>query len=307
MTPTEFATTISLAAEVTDALSAGRPVVALESAIITHGLPRPVNLETARSVAQTVRTHGAIPATIAVIDGVPTVGLTPNQLETLAADTNAKKASVRDLPILGVTGASAGMTVAATMRIAAMAGIGVFATGGLGGVHRGATQSFDISADLGEFVQSPVAVVCAGVKSILDIPKTLELLETLGVPLVGYGTDEFPAFFCRSSGCAIDHRVDAVADIARIIQRSRDYGRGIGMIVANPIPEPDSLPATEIASIIDEAVSAADQEGIAGKALTPFLLDRVNRATAGRSLTANLALVHNNATLAARISVALTN
>lgn len=288
------------------ALAAGQPVVALESTIITHGMPYPQNVETARAVEAAIRAEGATPATIAVLKGRIKVGLSPADLEALVSEPDCVKASGRDLAVAMVRGQSAGTTVSSTMLIAARAGIRVFATGGIGGVHRGAEQTFDISADLTELGMTEVAVVCAGVKSILDIPKTLEHLETMRVPVITCGSDDFPAFFARRSGEPADHRLDRPEDLAAAILAHLSLGTGTGLLIANPIPEQDAIPGAEIDSVIRDSVAEATARGITGKAVTPFLLDRINRATAGRSLTANIALVLNNARLAARIAVAMT-
>lgn len=295
---------VVLAAEVAQALAAGRPVVALESTIISHGMPYPANLETARAVEQVVRDAGAVPATIALVDGVPRVGLDGAALERLASGDVAK-ASRRDLPALAAAGATAGTTVAATMYLADLAGIRVFATGGIGGVHRDAEHTFDVSADLDELGSTPVVVVCAGAKSILDLPKTLEVLETRGVPVVGFGTDEFPAFFSRTSGLGVDHRVDTAEQLAALVGWHLRLGLRGGVLVANPIPEQDEIPAADIAARIEEAVREARDAGVTRKEVTPYLLGRINELTDGRSLTANVALIRNNAALAARLAVAL--
>jgi pseudouridine-5'-phosphate glycosidase len=292
--------------EVRDALSDRRPVVALESTIISHGMPYPANVETARRVEARVREHGAVPATIALIDGALCVGLDAALLERIGRSDAVGKASSRDLAAVMASGGSAGTTVAATMWIAAMAGIAVFATGGVGGVHRGAEATFDISADLTELAHTPVAVVCAGVKSILDIPKTLEVLETQRVPVLGYRTTQFPAFFSRGSGESVEHRCDSAEAIARVIHLHRAIGLRSGVLVANPLPEADALGAEAIEATIAEACDDAANRGIAGKALTPFLLARINELSAGRSLAANVALILNNAALAADIAVALS-
>ncbi len=290
--------------EVAAAVAGGRPVVALESTIISHGMPYPANLETARAVEQVVRDAGAVPATIALVDGVPRVGLDGAALERLASGDVAK-ASRRDLPALAAAGATAGTTVAATMYLAHLAGIRVFATGGIGGVHRDAEHTFDVSADLDELGSTPVVVVCAGAKSILDLPKTLEVLETRGVPVVGFGTDEFPAFFSRTSGLPVDHRVDTPEQLAALVGWHLRLGLRGGVLVANPIPEPDEIPAADIAARIEEAVREAREAGVARKEVTPYLLARINELTDGRSLTANVALVRNNAALAGRLAVGL--
>ncbi|WP_370154311.1 pseudouridine-5'-phosphate glycosidase [Ferrovibrio sp.] len=302
---TTSAAQLVLSPAVADALAAGRPVVALESTIITHGMPYPDNLAMARSVEAIIREAGAVPATIALIAGRFHIGLDDALLEAFAADRNAAKASGRDLAALAVQGASAGTTVSATMLLAAQAGIRVFATGGIGGVHRGAENTFDISADLTELGRTPVAVVCAGMKSILDIPKTLEVLETQRVPVIVHGSDAFPAFFARRSGEAAPQRLDDPAAIAAAITLHAALGSGTGLLIANPIPEADALDAAAIEQTIAAAVAEAAGRGIAGKEVTPFLLARINALTEGRSLAANIALVKNNARLAARIAVAL--
>ena len=297
---------LDISSEVAAALAAGAPVVALESTIITHGMPYPANLETAQQVEAAIREQGAVPATIAVVDGQIKVGLTDAELDALALAKGVVKASSRDLAVALVRKQSAGTTVSCTMRIAALAGIRVFATGGVGGVHRGAEDTFDISADLLELGCTNVAVVCAGVKSILDIPKTLEVLETHRVPVVAYGTDHFPAFFARESGEKADHRLDTPEEIAATIRWNDALGMNTGMLIANPVPEADALSHEEIDGIIDGAIAAAEAQGISRKELTPFLLDRINRDSEGRSLAANIALVLNNARLAAKIAAALT-
>jgi pseudouridine-5'-phosphate glycosidase len=291
--------------EVSGALAAGRPVVALESTIITHGMPYPANLETARAVEGVVRANGAVPATIALIDGRARVGLDDATLERLASSDTVAKASRRDLPALVAVKASAGTTVAATMYLAHRAGILIFATGGIGGVHRGAERTFDVSADLDELGSTPVAVVCAGAKSILDLPKTLEVLETRGVPVIGVGADEFRAFFCRRSGLPVDHRVETSEELAAVLAAHRALGMRGGVLVVNPIPQADALDGSDIDVRIDEAVAEAERAGVSRKEVTPYLLERINELTRGRSLTANIALIRNNAALAARTAVAL--
>lgn len=296
---------LTVGAEVAAALAAGRAVVALESTIITHGLPWPQNLHMAREVAATVRGGGAVPATVALLDGTPVIGLDDAALARLAAGgPAAAKASRRDLGPLIAAGATAGTTVAATMHLAALAGIAVFATGGIGGVHRGAEASFDISADLTELGRTRVAVVCAGAKSILDLGKTLEVLETQGVPVLGYRTGEFPAFFLRASGHALEHRCETPEAAARAVAAHWALG-GAGVLVANPIPAADAPDDAAIAAGIEAAVAEAAACGIAGKAVTPFLLDRLAALTGGRSIAANLALVRHNAAVAASIAGAL--
>jgi pseudouridine-5'-phosphate glycosidase len=296
---------IAIAPEIADALARRAPVVALESTIVTHGMPYPQNAETARAVEDEVRRAGALPATIAVIDGVCRVGLSEAELDALAGCTDARKASRRDLPVAVAQRLTAGTTVAATMFLAARAGIALFATGGIGGVHRGAEATFDVSADLLELAASPVAVVCAGCKSILDIPKTLEVLETHGVPVIGFGTQNFPAFFARDSGQTLEHRCDTPEALAAVIAAQRALGVPSGTLIANPIDLAHALPAEEIDAAIETALRDAAAEGIAGKAVTPFLLQRVLALTAGRSLAANIALVRGNARLAAQVAVAL--
>lgn len=291
--------------EVADALGGGSAVVALESTIITHGMPFPQNVQTARAVEAVVRENGAVPATIAVVDGRIRVGLSAAELERLADARGVVKASGRDLAAVMTRKGSAGTTVSATMRAAALAGIDIFATGGVGGVHRGAEETFDISADLTELGRTETAVVCAGVKSILDIPKTLEFLETQRVPVYVYGSDDFPAFHVRSSGLRADHRFDAPEDIARALKLHKALGTGTGIVVANPIPAGDALDPAFIEGAIAEATEEAAHRGITRKDLTPFLLARINELSGGRSLEANIALVKNNAALAARIAVAL--
>jgi pseudouridine-5'-phosphate glycosidase len=293
---------VTLSAPVAAALKAGAPVVALESTIITHGMPWPENLAMARRVEAAVRAGGAEPATIAVIDGRLCVGLSDAQLEALARTEDAAKLSRADLAVCMARGGTGATTVAATMIAAHAAGIAVFATGGIGGVHRGAEQSFDISADMQELAQTPVTVVAAGAKAILDLPKTLEVLETLGVPVIAYGQDALPAFWSREAGLAAPLRMDDAADIARAHRVRAALGLPGGQLVANPIPAEAEIPHETLAPVIDAAIAEADRRGIAGKALTPFLLQRIYEATEGRSLVANVALVLNNARLAAAIA-----
>jgi len=295
----------TLADEVAAALADGRPVVALESTIVTHGMPYPRNLETALGVQDVVRAHGAVPATVALVDGVPRVGLPDADLEALAAGQGVAKASRRDLPALAAAGRSGGTTVAATMYLAHLAGVPIFATGGIGGVHRGAASTWDVSADLDELASTPVAVVSAGAKSILDLPRTLEVLETRGVPVVGFGTDEFPAFFARTSGLPVDSRVDTPEQLAAVLLAHRRLGLRGGVLVANPVPEADALPADEIDAVIARAVDEAERAGVGRRNLTPYLLARIVELTDGRSLTANIALVRDNARVAALTAVAL--
>lgn len=297
---------LKISNEVSEALAQGRAVVALESTIITHGMPFPQNLETALAVEAVVRENGAVPATVAILNGRLMVGLTQDELTQLAREgARAAKASRRDVAALLVRGGTAGTTVATTMQVAALAGISVFATGGIGGVHRGAEHTFDISADLTELSATPVAVVCAGAKSILDIPKTLETLETNGVPVFGFETGAFPAFFARESGASVDHRFDDPADIAHAILVQRDLGMNGGILIANPIPAEDALDGKAIEKWIAEAIREAERTGVSRKDLTPFLLQRLFELTDGKSLVANIALVKNNATVASRIAVSL--
>lgn len=298
---------LSIAPEVAAALAGGQPIVALESTIITHGMPYPQNLSMAREVEAVVRAHGAVPATIAIMDGRLKVGVADGDLEILARDGHkAAKASRRDMAALLASGAMAGTTVATTMQIAALAGIGIFATGGIGGVHRGAEDSFDISADLEELGRTPVTVICAGAKSILDIAKTLEVLETNGVPVLGFGTDDFPAFWARTSGHKVDQRFDDAASVARMLRIQADLGMG-GVLIANPIPEADAWEAAAIEGFIQQALADAEAQGVKGKAATPFLLQRMFELTGGKSLASNIALVMNNAKVAAQIAVALAD
>jgi len=296
---------LAFTAEVAEALAGGRPVVALESTIITHGMPWPRNAETARAVEAEVRDGGAVPATIAVMDGAVRVGLAPEELDRLARETGVMKLSRADLAACLVTGRTGATTVAATMICAHLAGIEVFATGGIGGVHRGAETSFDISADLRELARSPVTVVAAGAKAILDLPKTLEVLETLGVPVIAFGQSAFPAFWSRDSGLAAPLRMDDPAEIAAAHRMRARLGLGGGQLVANPIPAEAEIPASIIGPAIEAALAEAQAAGIAAKQVTPFLLGRVLDLTKGRSLAANIALVRANARLAARISVEL--
>jgi pseudouridine-5'-phosphate glycosidase len=295
---------LDIAPEVAAAVAERRAVVALESTIIAHGMPYPGNLEMARAVEGIVRAGGAVPATIAVIGGRLKVGLGADELELLARAEGVAKASTRDIPYLVATRAHGATTVAATMRIAALAGIRVFATGGIGGVHRGAGESFDVSADLTELAATAVAVVSAGVKSILDIGATLEQLETLSVPVAVYRADEFPAFYSRSSGHKAPLRLDSAEDIARMMRAKWSLGIAGGISIANPIPAASEIPAATIERAIEEALREMAARRIAGKEATPFMLAKVNEITGGDSLKANIALVENNARLAAEIAVA---
>ena len=291
--------------EVAEARASGAPLVALESTIITHGMPWPQNLETARAVEAEVRAAGAVPATIAVMDGAIRIGLDAPDLERLARAEGVMKLSRADLAVCLAQGRMGATTVAATMICAHLAGIAVFATGGIGGVHRGAETSFDISADLQELARTPVTVVVAGAKAVLDLPKTLEVLETLGVPVIAYGQDRLPAFWSRDSGLAAPLRLDSAADIARAHRMRAALGLAGGQLVANPIPAEAEIPAEALAPLIAQAQQEAEAAGIAAKAVTPYLLDRIFALTEGRSLSANIALVRNNAWLAAAVAIAL--
>ena len=295
---------LDIAPEVQEALANGKPVVALESTIISHGMPYPQNVETALNVEKIIRENGAVPATIAVIGGRMKAGLTPEEIDYLGK-TGAGVASRRDLPVLVSLGRDGATTVTTTMMIAHMAGISVFATGGIGGVHRGAETTMDISADLEELAQTPVMVVCAGAKSILDLGLTLEYLETKGVPVIGYGTEELPAFYTRKSGFGVDYRLDTPAQLAAAFHAQREMGLKTGMLVTNPIPEEYSMDANVINTAIDEAVKEAKEQGIHGKATTPFLLAKIKDITGGSSLDANIQLVYNNARLAAKTACEL--
>ncbi|MEO5982205.1 MAG: pseudouridine-5'-phosphate glycosidase [Pedococcus sp.] len=302
--PTTPHPSLRLSTEVAEAIAAGRPVVALESTIISHGMPYPRNVAMAVEVEQIVRDGGATPATIAILDGVPRIGLDRDELETLATHPDVAKVSLRDLPYVIARKAHGATTVASTMRLAALAGIRVFVTGGLGGVHRGAEHSFDISADLTELGQTDVVVVSAGVKSILDIGLTLETLETLGVPVVVHGSDEFPSFYSRSSGHSAPLRADSADELAAMMAAKWDLGLAGAIAVANPVPADEEIPADEIGVLIDQALAECDERGIHGKDITPFLLGRIVELSDGRSLETNIGLVRNNARLGAAIAVA---
>ncbi|MFI0354843.1 pseudouridine-5'-phosphate glycosidase [Actinomadura sp. 9N407] len=290
--------------EVAEALAAGRPVVALESTIIAHGLPRPRNLEVARELEDGLREAGVVPATVGVVGGRPLVGMSPADLERMATGDDVAKASVRDLPVAMATGADAATTVAATAYLARRAGVRVFATGGLGGVHRGASGTFDESADLPTLARTPITVVCAGVKSILDVAATLERLETLGVTVVGYGTDRFPGFYLSESGHSIDWQAGEPGTIAGMMAAADDLDLDSAIVVANPLPEAEQLDPALHDRILAEALAAADREGLHGKPVTPFLLDYFQRASEGASLEANVRAVRSNVALAARIALA---
>ena len=297
---------LDIAPEVAEALKAGKPVVALESTIISHGMPYPQNVETALKVEQIIRDAGAVPATIAIIGGRLKAGLSKEEIDYLGrTGAGIPKASRRDLPVLVAQGKDGACTVTTTMMIADMAGIRVFATGGIGGVHRGAQETFDISADLEELANTSVMVICAGAKSILDLGLTLEYLETHGVTVIGYGTDELPAFYTRKSGFGVDYRLDTPAEVASAFHVKRELGLEGGMLVTNPIPEKYSMDHEVINAAIDKAVAEANEQGVHGKAVTPFLLARVKELTGGDSLESNIQLVYNNAALAADTAVEL--
>lgn len=296
---------VNIHPEVASALNQKKPVVALESTIISHGMPYPENAATARRCEQAVRSEGAVPATIAILDGVLHIGLTDAQIERLAKEgLHVWKASRRDLPYLMSQKKSGSLTVAATMIACELAGIRVFATGGIGGVHRGAETTFDVSADLLELAQSNVCVVCAGMKSILDLPKTMEVLETHGVPVVGFRTDELPAFYTRRSGIRLEQRLDSAEAIAKLLRAKWALNLKGGVVVANPIPEEHSYPQEAIDAAIRQAVKNAEERGVSGKDTTPFLLSEIAKITGGGSLQSNIALVLNNCKLAANIAVA---
>ena len=298
---------LDVSPEVAAALAAGKPVVALESTIISHGMPYPQNVETALAVEAIIRENGAVPATIAIIGGRLKAGCTKEEIEYLGkAGTQVTKASRRDLAVLCARGQDGATTVTTTMIIAHMAGIRVFATGGIGGVHRGAETTMDISADLEELAHTPVMVVCAGAKSILDLGLTLEYLETHGVPVLGYGVKELPAFYTRHSGFAVDYQVDSPEELAAAFRASLELGFQGGMLVTNPIPEEYSMDPAVINKAIEQAVREANEQGVKGKNITPFLLDRIQQITGGDSLNSNIQLVFNNAGLAARTAVCLT-
>ena len=293
--------------EVKKAVEAGQPVVALESTIISHGMPYPKNIEMAKNVSKIIRENGAVPATIAIIDGVLKVGLTEEEIEFLGTSKDVVKASRRDLPFIISKKLTGATTVATTMILADLAGVKVFATGGIGGVHRGAQETFDISADLLELANTNVAVICAGAKSILDIGLTLEYLETNGVPVVGFGTDELPAFYTRKSGFGVDYRVDSSMEVATALKAKWDLNLKGGMVIGNPIPEEFEMDYDTINNAIESALKEAEEKNIAGKNVTPFLLDKVKTITAGKSLDSNIELVYNNAKVAAQIAKDLSD
>ncbi|RKD25337.1 pseudouridine-5'-phosphate glycosidase [Caminicella sporogenes DSM 14501] len=293
--------------DVKRALDEGKPVVALESTIISHGMPYPENVNTALKVEEIVRENGAVPATIAILNGKLKVGLKREEIEYLAKNKNVVKASRRDIPFVIAKKLDGATTVAATMIIANLAGIKVFVTGGIGGVHRGAQETFDISADLTELANTNVAVVCAGAKSILDIGLTLEYLETQGVPVIGYKTDEFPAFYTRKSGYGVDYRVDSLKELAVAIKAKWDLNLKGGLVIANPIPEEYEMDYNMINNAIEDALKEADEKGIKGKETTPFLLSKIKSLTEGKSLESNIQLVYNNAKIGSKLAVELSN
>lgn len=293
--------------EVQKAVAAGQPVVALESTIISHGMPYPKNIEMAKNVSKIIRENGAIPATIAIIDGVLKVGLTEEEIEFLGTSKDVVKASRRDLPFIISKKLTGATTVATTMILADLAGVKVFATGGIGGVHRGAETTFDISADLQELANTNVAVICAGAKSILDIGLTLEYLETNGVPVIGFGTDEMPAFYTRRSGFGVDYRVDSSMEVAQALKAKWDLNLKGGMVIGNPIPKEFEMDYDTINNAIESALKEAEEKNIVGKNVTPFLLDKVKTITDGKSLESNIELVYNNAKVAAQIAKDLSD
>ena len=295
---------LSVLPEVQKALDEGRPVVALESTILSHGMPWPQNLQFGHDVERLIREEGAVPATIAILDGQLKVGLTDAELERMCRADDVGKVSRRDVPVYLAAGKAGATTVATTMLIAEMAGIPVFATGGIGGVHRGAETTMDISADLQELAHTSVAVVSAGVKSILDIGLTLEYLETMGVPVLGMGTEDFPAFYCRRSGFSVDYALQDEAEAARVMKAKWEAGLKGGLIIANPVPEEYAMDSDQMAKIIDEAVAESREKGIKGKKITPFLLARIVELTGGESLNTNIQLAFHNARCAARIAKA---
>jgi len=293
-----------VSAEVADSLAAGRPVLALESTIFTHGLPRPRNLQVAREAEESLRASGVTPATIGVVDGVPTIGMSDAEIERLSLDDAVVKVSLRDLPIAAAKGLNGGTTVAATAYLANLAGITVFSTGGLGGVHRGAETSFDESSDLGTLARVPLIVVSAGVKSILDIPLTLERLETLNVPIVGYKTTDYPGFYVSDSGYDIEYSVDSPEEIASIAKHRNAIGFDSTLLVANPVAEDKQLPPEVHVAVLAEAIEASHAAGISGNETTPFLLDYIQKATKGASLDVNVEVYRSNVALGGRIATA---
>ena len=297
---------LSITPEIAEAIASGKPVVALESTILSHGMPYPENVEFAHKVEEVVRAEGAIPATTAIIGGKLKVGLTAEELEIMCKAENVGKVSRRDVAVYLATGRTGATTVATTMMIAAMAGIHVFATGGIGGVHRGATETMDISADLQELANTQVAVVCAGAKSLLDIGLTLEYLETMGVPVLGLRTNDFPAFYCRKSGFGVDYNVENEEMAAKIMQTKWDLGLKGGAVIANPIPVEYELDFDEMEGVIQNALAMAKEQGIRGKATTPFLLSQIKELTKGVAFASNVQLALNNAKAASKIAVAMS-
>ena len=296
---------LSISPEIEKALAEGKPIVALESTILSHGMPFPENVEFSHKVEEIVRGEGAIPATTAIIGGKLKVGLTADELDLMCRAENVGKVSRRDVAVYLATGKTGATTVATTMMLAEMAGIKVFATGGIGGVHRGAELTFDISADLQELASTKVAVICAGAKSLLDIPKTLEYLETMGVPVLGMGTEDFPAFYCRKSGCKADAKIDTPAEMAKILQTKWALGLKGGVVIGNPIPAEYELDYNEMEAVINHALEAAKEANIHGKDTTPFLLSHIKDYTKGVSFASNLQLAYNNARVASRIAIEL--
>lgn len=294
---------LSVTPEIEKAVAEGKPVVALESTILSHGMPWPENKSFAHEIEQIIRAEGAVPATIAVIGGKVKVGLTAEELDLMCRNENVAKASRRDLPIYLTTGQTAATTVATTMIGAAMAGIHVFATGGIGGVHRHGEVTMDISADLQELAHTPVAVVCAGAKMILDIGRTLEYLETMGVPVIGMRTSDFPSFYCKTSGYGVDYRADTEAEVAHIMANKWNVGLAGGVLIGNPVPDEYALDFDQMSAVVDQALAAADEAGVHGKNITPFLLAYIAEHTGGTSLATNIQLAYHNARVAARIAV----
>lgn len=300
MNPMDY---LSITPEIQKAIAAGKPVVALESTILSHGMPWPENKSFAHEIEDIIRAEGAVPATIAVIGGKLKVGLTPDELDLMCKNENVAKASRRDLPIFLTTGQTAATTVATTMIVAAMAGISVFATGGIGGVHRKGEVTMDISADLQELAHTPVTVVCAGAKMILDIGRTLEYLETMGVPVLGMRTSEFPSFYCKSSGFGVDYRAETETEVAKIMANKWNVGLTGGVLVGNPVSEEYALDFGEMSAVVDQALAAAEAKGVHGKEITPFLLAYIAEHTHGTSLNTNIQLAYNNARVASRIAL----
>ena len=298
---------MDISEEIQNSIKENGPVVALESTIISHGMPFPQNLETALEVERIIRKEGAIPATIAVLEGRIKIGLSNLELEQFAQGTKTVKVSSRDLPLVLLQKQNGGTTVAATMICARMAGISIFVTGGIGGVHRGSEKTMDISGDLMELARTNVAVVCAGIKSILDIPRTLEYLETQGVPVIGYRTDEFPAFYTTTSGYSVQSRINTAEEIARCMKVKWELGLEGGMVIVNPVPREDAMDEEVIEEAITKSLKEASEKGIDGKAVTPFLLERISQLTDGESLKTNIALVCNNALIGAKIASAYGN